>query len=77
MESRNIKMKIRSSRYDVEESLFSVLAAEEEETEYSIGEQDIPCEEETIEISTEGVMNITDNRIELEYMESELTGMAL
>lgn len=75
MESRSIKMKIRSSRYDVEESLFSILASEGEEDELSLGEQEISSEEEIIEISTEGAMNITEKRIELEYMETELSGM--
>ena len=73
---KNIKMKIRSLRYEVEESLFARLAydsdldgedGEEGSSEYN--------EEEAIELSTEGVMNIDGGRVELVYEESEITGM--
>ena len=53
---RDIKMKIRSVRYDVEESLFSKLTAEDE------GAFDTEAlefdEAEAIEINTEGIDKI-------------------
>ncbi|MBO5845623.1 MAG: DUF1934 domain-containing protein [Clostridia bacterium] len=74
--SNNIKMKIRSLRYEVEESLFARLAYE---SELDFDESDdAPAEyneEEAIELSTEGIMKIADGRVELLYEESEITGM--
>ena len=72
MKSKNIKMKIRSLRYDVEESLFSkILGGSDFEYE---DEVEMP-EEEAIEIATEGKINIDGNKVELVYEESEITGM--
>ena len=78
LESKRIKMKIKSVRYDVEESLFSKIFAdvcdidgeesdEDGELQFSDGEE--------IELSTEGVMNIDGEKVELVYEESEITGM--
>ncbi len=66
-------MKIRSTRYDVEESLFSKIIGEAD-VEYDDGESDF-CEEEAIELSTEGNISIDKNKVELVYEESEITGM--
>ena len=77
MDSRNIKMKIRSLRYDVEGSFFSSLA-EDIAADVDLDVTDALAEfdeEDAIELSTEGVMNIDENKIELVYEESEITGM--
>ena len=77
MESRNIKMKIRSLRYDVEESFFSSLF-DETANEVDLDVTDSANsfdEEDAIELSTEGIMKIDENKVELVYEESELTGM--
>ena len=74
METKKIKMKIKSTRYDVEESLFSKIIAqadldydEEDDVDFS--------DEEAIELSTEGVMNTDGKKVELVYEETEITGM--
>ncbi len=73
----NIKMKITSTRYEVEESYFSKLIAEfgDEDTEIDIPDTVIKPEGERIEISTEGIMCLKDGMVELKYEETELTGM--
>lgn len=75
----NIKMKIRSLRYEVDESLFARLAYEAELDSETCEDGDDSTleynEEEAIELSTEGVMNIDGGRVELLYEESEITGM--
>ncbi len=76
--TKNIKMKIKSSRYDVEGSFFSKLAAEMSEDEFDIdieNDENLFDEEEIIELGTEGVMIVDDKRVELVYDESEITGM--
>ena len=76
LETKKIKMKIRSNRYDVEEALFSKSAATldiDDEIEYNDDEFD--SSQEPIVLNTEGVMNIDDKRVELVYEESEITGM--
>ena len=73
MDSKRIKMKIRSTRYDVEESLFSKIIGEAD-FEYDEAESAF-CDEEAIELSTEGVINIDGNKVELIYEETEITGM--
>ena len=77
MNSRNIKMKIRSLRYDVEESFFSSLAEDITASDAELGEEITGTfdEEDAIELATEGVMNIDDKCVELVYEESEITGM--
>lgn len=76
LETKKIKMKIKSNRYDVEEALFSQSAATldiEDEIEYNDDEFD--SSQEPIVLNTEGLMNIDDKRVELVYEESEITGM--
>lgn len=78
MELYDVKMKIRSQRYDVEGALFSKLLAEyEEENDADLGDFDLSaCDDgETIELSTEGTLKIDDLRAIITYEESELTGM--
>ena len=77
MNSRNIKMKIRSLRYDVEESFFSALGDDIAPTDLDVSDELVGSfdEEDAIELSTEGVMNIDEKSVELVYEESEITGM--
>ena len=70
---RDIKIKIRSVRYDAEESLFSKLMGDDEGTvESEVLEFD---ESEAIEINTEGKLKDDGERVEVLYDESEITGM--
>ena len=73
---KNIKMKIRSTRYEMKEFLFAELASE------LAGSIDIPedvlgemTEGERIEIATDGTLSLENGRVELSYDETELTGM--
>lgn len=77
MDMRDIKMKIRSVRYDVEESLFSKLFGEADGDGGDLAEQELLNfdEEEAIEINTEGKLKVDDERVEVLYDESEITGM--
>ena len=77
-ESCEIKMKIKSRRYDVEETLFSALVDEFDGfDDLYVGDDALAEFEqgETIELGTEGVLNIDENKVEIVYQESELTGM--
>ena len=70
---RDIKMKIRSVRYDVEESLFSKLVGDDESI---IESENLEFDEaEAIEINTEGKLKDDGERVEVIYDESEITGM--
>ena len=70
-------MKIRSLRYDVEESFFSAMADDTPSTDIDVSDELTGAfdEEDAIELSTEGVMNIDERSVELVYEESEITGM--
>ncbi len=74
---KKIKMKIKSLRYEVEDSLFVRLAEEamNELGDDSFDESLIEAGEEAIELSTEGYMRIENGRVILGYDETELTGM--
>ncbi len=74
---KKIKMRIKSLRYEVEESLFAKLAEERMEALGAdfFDEDLIEDGEEAIELSTEGFMRIEYGRVTLGYEESELTGM--
>lgn len=75
METKNIKMKIRSRRYDVEGSLFDAIV-DEMFDEFDIERQEKDFDdEEAIELNSEGKMNIDGKNIEIVYEESEITGM--
>lgn len=77
MESQNIKMKIRSQRYDVEGSLFGNFLSDEceEAPEHGTTDVEMDSQEEIIELCTEGFMNTDGKKVELVYEESEITGM--
>ena len=77
METQNIKMKIRSERYDVENSVFANFLNDdgEDALEYGASDIEVDPQDETIELCTEGTMNIDGNKVELVYEESEITGM--
>lgn len=75
MKSEEIRMKIKSVRYEVMESLFSRLCAESDDEIAEIFTDGDELEEEAIEISTAGRINYRDGRVELVYDETELTGM--
>ena len=64
----NVRIKIRSVRYEVEASLFSEGNEELELT-------DLRVEPETVEINTLGLLRIDDGRVEVSYQETEATGM--
>ena len=81
MEQKEIRMKIRSVRYDVEASFFSLMSEEEAdgalfaEIALQEGEGNPFDEEEKIEINTIGVWSDNGKRIEISYEESEASGM--
>lgn len=64
----DVRIKIRSVRYEVEASLFS-----EENEELDLTE--LRVEPETVEINTLGVLRIEEGRVEVSYEETEATGM--
>ena len=74
---KKIKMKIKSLRYEVEDTLFLKMEAEDfgELFDESFDENMIEAGEEAIELGTEGFMRIEDGRVLLGYDETELTGM--
>ena len=65
----NVRIKIRSVRYEVEASLFS-----EEDAKLDLSE--LRVEPESVEINTVGRFEIKDGRAEVTYEESEATGMS-
>ena len=72
---KEIRIRVRSERYEVEASLFS--APDEESTEGLFR----VCEEtemrpEVMEIHSEGTLVQKDGRVEIAYDETEATGMA-
>ena len=64
----DVRIKIRSVRYEVEASLFS-----EENEELDLTE--LRVEPETVEINTLGVLRIEEGRVEVSYEETEATGL--
>ncbi len=76
MSKKDIRMKIKSVRYEMPELLFSQLSSElAGELEIAIPEELCGSVGEDIEINTSGKLTIEDGRIELSYDETELTGM--
>ena len=65
----NVRIKIRSVRYEVEASLFS-----EENDELNFSE--LRVEPETVEINTLGILKTEEGRVEVSYEETEATGMS-
>ena len=64
-----VRIRIRSVRYEVEESLFS------KDNDEMIAEDTLRVEPETIEISSIGRLTLNDGRVEIAYDETEITGM--
>lgn len=64
-----VRIRIRSVRYEVEESLFS------KEEDAMIEEEALRVEPETIEISSVGRLTVEDGRVQIAYDETEVTGM--
>ena len=76
MSKKDIRMKIKSVRYEMPELLFSQLSSElAGELEIAIPEALCDSVGEDIEINTNGTLSLEDGRIELSYDETELTGM--
>ena len=69
MMRENVRIKIRSVRYEVEASLFS------EEGEQITDASALQVEPETVEINTLGVLKTENGRVEISYEETEATGM--
>ena len=69
-EKKEVRIRLKSVRYEVEASLFS----DEENGVYKM-EEATPNEPETIEINSLGTMEAKDGRVEIAYEETEATGM--
>ena len=67
--TEDIRIKIHSVRFEVEASLFS----DETDREAIVDGRD--AEPETVEINTVGKLRVDDDRIEVLYEETEVTGM--
>lgn len=67
--NKEVRIKIRSCRYEVDASLFS-----EDDTELCISD-DRSAEPETVEICTVGRLCDADGRFDVSYEETEVTGM--
>lgn len=76
IKTKKIKMKIKSLRYEIEESLFAKVISDIMDSEDDYENDDFAYDEEQeIALNTEGFMNIDGDRVELIYEESEITGM--
>ena len=74
--TKKIKMKIKSLRYEVEESLFAKVVNDIIDSGENYENDDLTYDEEQeIALNTEGFMNLDGDRVELVYEESEITGM--
>ena len=79
MKKQAIRMKIKSTRFEMPEFLFSQICSEI--TEEMAGEIKIPealtsaAEPEVLEINTDGYVSRENGRVEFTYDETELTGM--
>ena len=75
---KQIRMKIKSIRFDMPELLFSQVCADiaEDMPELRITEEMLSAAEgEALEVNTNGTLTVEDGRIEFSYDESEITGM--
>ena len=75
---KQIRMKIKSIRFDMPELLFAKACAEiaEDMPELKITDEMLSTAEgEALEVNTSGSLTEEDGRIEFSYDESELTGM--
>ena len=76
MSQKSIRMKIKSTRYEMQELLFSKLSAElAGELEINLPDDASNDAGEEMVVNTSGILTEKDGRIELSYEESELTGM--
>ncbi|MBQ9086581.1 MAG: DUF1934 domain-containing protein [Clostridia bacterium] len=66
-----VRIRLRSIRYEVEEAIFSVLDMDQEDW-VNVDES---AEPEVIEINTLGTMKEEEGRIEISYEETQATGM--
>ena len=73
-EVNNIRIRIKSERYEVEASLFSSPETENGET-LSILSEGEGAKPDIVEIQTEATLTLSDGRAEIAYEESEATGM--
>ena len=74
--TKKIKMKIKSLRYEVEESLFAKVVNDIIDSGENYENDDLAYDEEQeISLNTEGFMNLDGDRVEIVYEESEITGM--
>lgn len=70
---RDIKIFIKSERYEVDASLFSEELSQD--ILYAVAERE-SAEPEKMQIKTEGTFTVTDDgKVQISYDESELTGM--
>lgn len=69
-EKKEVRIRLKSVRYEVEASLFS-----NEEDEMQPMAEDLQNEPEVIEIHSLGTMETKDGRVEIAYEETEATGM--
>lgn len=77
---QHIKIKLRSRRTEIGgqvlKSLFDAMLGEDtEDMLFTDGNSGEDMEQDTIEMTTEGVLRMKDGRVEIVYDESELTGM--
>ena len=77
MKKQAIRIKIKSTRFEMPEFLFSQICSELAESagEIKIPEELAAGEPEVLEINTDGFISREDGRVELSYDETELTGM--
>lgn len=78
MKKQPIRIKIRSTRFEMPEFLFSQLCAEIAEDmngEIKIPEELLSGEPEVLQINTDGFISCENGRVELSYDETELTGL--
>lgn len=75
---KEIRMKIKSTRFDMPELLFAQIYTDitEDMPELKITEEMLSAAEgEALEVNTNGILSTEEGRIEFSYDESELTGM--
>ena len=76
--SKQIRMKIKSTRFEMPELLFAQAVSEmaEDMPEIKITEEMLSAAEgDEMEINTDGTLSYNDGRVEFSYDESEITGM--
>ncbi len=73
-DAKNIRIRIRSERYEVEASLFSSADGEGAEP-FSVIADGAQPKPEIVEIQSEAMLTVSDGRTEIAYDESEATGM--